>query len=307
MLPGDAEYKGAGYSENNHNNAGNFLGASYSMLERYYTENGLPIDEDLTFNRNDMYDIVTTPSLEDELGYKKINGLLQPNAEVIKLYMNRELRFYANLGITGGYFRSHKYRIRTTMYSSGPGGYSSNYSSEYLCTGIGIQKMVHPESGAGWYFAQTRYPLPIIRLADLYLMKAEALNAYKDVPDQEVYDAINIVRRRAGIPDVEKAWANARTANKHRTQSGMRDIILQERAIEFAFEGIHYWDMVRYKRAATEFSKPIIGWNHRGVSARTFFVLEPKQVRKFTTTSYLWPIDLNELNTNSNLVQNPGW
>jgi hypothetical protein len=223
------------------------------------------------------------------------------------MYQNRELRFYANLGITGGYFRSHKYCIKTTMYNGGPGGYSSNYPNEYLCTGVGIQKMVHPESGAGWYFAQVRFPFPIIRMADLYLMKAEALNEYKDAPDKEVWDAINVVRTRAGIPTVETAWANARTANKHTSKLGMRDIILQERANEFAFEGIRYWDMIRHRRATEEFSKPIVGWNHRGSNARSFFVIEPKQTRYFTMTNYLWPIDVDELNTNSNLVQNPGW
>ncbi|MDR2470273.1 MAG: RagB/SusD family nutrient uptake outer membrane protein [Tannerella sp.] len=306
MLP--PGYTGAGYSERNHFNVGNYLSASYRMLERYYTANGLPIDEDLSFSRNDMFDLVTTPGIT-EPDYANMIGLLQPNFETVRLYLNRELRFYANLGITGGYFRSHKYCIGTSMYSGGPGGFSSSYSNEYFCTGIGIQKMVHPESSAGWYFVQVRFPYPIIRMADLYLMLAEALNEYQDAPDQKVWDAVNMVRRRAGIPNVEVAWssANARTPNRHTRQDGMREIILQERAIELAFEGIHYWDMIRHRRAAAEFSKPILGWNYRGTNARSFFVIEPKQVRTFTMTSYLWPISIDELNTNSNLVQNPGW
>ncbi|MDR2424373.1 MAG: RagB/SusD family nutrient uptake outer membrane protein [Prevotellaceae bacterium] len=306
MLPG--EYSGAGYGEKNHYGSGNYMAASYRMLERYYTDKGLPIDEDKDFRRSDMFDLVTTPGATDP-AYTDMIGLLQPNFETVRLYLNRELRFYANLGISGGYFRAHKYCISTSMFSGGPGGYSTNsdYANEYLCTGIGIQKMVHPESGAGLYFAQVRFPYPIIRMADLYLMLAEALNEYQDTPDQKVWDAINTVRRRAGIPDVQVAWANARTPNRHTRQDGMRDIILQERAIELAFEGIHYWDMVRHRRAASEFSKPILGWNHLGTNARSFFVIEPKQVRTFTQTSYLWPIAIDELNTNSNLVQNPGW
>jgi hypothetical protein len=147
-------------------------------------------------------------------------------------------------------------------------------------------------------------------MADLYLMKAEALNEYNDAPTQEVYDAINKVRERAGIPRVETVWADAtltRSVNKHRTKEGMRDIILEERSIELAFEGQHFWDMIRHRRATAAFSTPIWGWTHTGTTAETFFVLEVKESRRFTVTDCLWPIDLNELNTNGKLIQNPGW
>jgi hypothetical protein len=146
-------------------------------------------------------------------------------------------------------------------------------------------------------------------MADLYLMKAEALNELSG-PSQQVWDAVNIVRRRAGIPDVETVWSNpalARTVNRHRDQLGMREIILEERGNELAFVGSRYWDMIGYKRAVNEFSKAILGWNTMGGGAQVFFNLEAKQSRRFTITNYLWPIDLNEINTNSNLIQNPGW
>jgi hypothetical protein len=307
-LPPNPDYSGNGNAEkNSHFASGQWLAASYKMLERYYTKNGLPIDEDPEFDQSIKYGYVVTPGV-DSPEYEELAGLMQPGIEVPNLYLNRELRFYANLGITGGYYRSHRYRINTTMFYNDEGGRSSStFPDEYLATGIGIQKLVHPESGSGWAFWQIRFPYPIIRMADLYLMKAEALNEYHDTPTQEVYDAINKVRRRAGIPDVEVSWAGAKTANKHTTQAGMRDIILQERGIELAFEGSRYWDMVRHKKAVTEFSGVVIGWNTQGSTSRTFFVLDPKQTRKFTVTNYLWPIDLDEINTNRNLIQNPGW
>jgi hypothetical protein len=307
-LPVNDLYTGNGNSErNSHFASGQWLAANYRVAERYYTQNGLPIDEDPAFDPDRKFDVVTTPPI-DSPAYSEYIGLLQPGVETVYMYLNREPRFYANLGISGGYFRSHRYRINTTMLYNGEGGrHASTFPDEYLATGIGIQKLVHPESGSGWYFWQVNFPYPIIRLADLYLMKAEALNEYKDKPDKEVWDAINIVRRRAGIPDVEVAWTNAKTANKHTTQSGMRDIILQERGIELSFEGSRYWDMVRHKRAVNEFSTPILGWNTLGLTGRTFFILEPKQTRKFTVMNYLWPLDLDEMNTNKNLIQNPGW
>ncbi|PVD51818.1 RagB/SusD family nutrient uptake outer membrane protein [Terrimonas sp.] len=287
-----------------------WMAATYAMAERYYSKNGLPIDEDLTYDYSGRLNIVTTPGAA-EPAYESMRGILQPGAETVSLYLNREPRFYANLGITAGYWRAHTVRINTMMFAGKDGGYnSSQHSTDFLCTGIGVQKFVHPESQSGAWQRTIKYPYPLMRMADLYLMKAEALNEYKDAPDAEVYDAINLVRRRAGIPDVEQVWSDgsiAKTVNKHRTKEGMRDIILQERGVELAFEGSHFWDMLRHKRAPSSFSSPVWGWTHTGTTAQSFFNLEVKQSRRFTITDCLWPIDLNEMNTNGKLIQNPGW
>ena len=286
-----------------------WMGATYQALERYYTKNGLPIDEDLTFDANKMYDIVVTPG-ENDPAYKELYGILQPGSETLQMYLNREPRFYANMAITGGYWRTHTVRINTMMYQGKDGGFNSSaHITDYYCTGIALKKFVHPESQSGAWQRTIKYPYPIVRLSDLYLMKAEALNEYNG-PSQEVYDLVNRVRRRAGIPDVEVIWADptlAKTVNKHQTKEGLRDIILYERGVEFAFEGSRFWDMHRYKRAVREFSVPVSGWRHDGGTAQTFFVLEAKQTRKFSIRDCLWPIYLEELNTNGNLIQNPGW
>lgn len=287
-----------------------WMGATYRMAERYYTSNGIPIEEDLTFDEAGKWELTTTPGAGEE-GYDELRGIMQPGAETINLYLNREPRFYANLGITGGYWRTHGVRINTSMYAGGDGGYnSSQHSTDFLETGIGVKKFVHPESKSGAWQRTIKYPYPIIRLADLLLMKAEALNEYNSAPNQEVYDAINMVRQRAGIPAVEEVWSDSdivSSVNKHQTKEGMRDIILRERSIELAFEGSRFWDMIRTKRAINEFASPIWGWRHTGETGTEFFNLEVKQTRRFTITDCLWPIDLEELNTNSNLIQNPGW
>ncbi|MDR1583694.1 MAG: RagB/SusD family nutrient uptake outer membrane protein [Prevotellaceae bacterium] len=305
-------YSGAGMTEANlASGSAQYLGASYQMLERYYTDNGLPISEDLSYPEAAKYRSVVVPADKSDPYYTRYVGLMQPGDTVIRLLMNREIRFYADLVITGGYSRTHRYLIKTKMYQDSPGGRNSQRNSDnYFRTGIGIQKMVHPESASGHYFTQTRFPYPFIRLADLYLMRAEALNEYQDAPDQKVWDDVNIVRSKYGIKNVETVWSNpslARTVNKHTTKLGMRDIILQERAIEFAFEGIHYWDMVRYNKATTEFSQPVTGWNAMGRRRADFFLVRTVQFRRFPRSSYLWPISVNEMNTNSNLVNNPGW
>jgi len=286
-----------------------WMGATYQALSRYYTKNGLPMDEDLTFDVNKMFDIVLTPGEADQ-EYKDLWGIMQPGHETLQMYLNREPRFYANMVITGGYWRTHAVRIPTVMYQGRHGGFNSaTHTTDYYCTGIALKKFVHPESMSGAWQRTIKYPYPIIRMADLYLMKAEAINEFSG-PSQEVYDLVNKVRRRAGIPDLETVWADAtlaKTVNKHRTKEGLRDIILQERSVEFAFEGKYFWDMHRHKRAVREFSVPVSGWNHAGTTAQSFFVLEAKQTRRFSIRDYLWPIDLDELNTNGNLIQNPGW
>lgn len=287
-----------------------WMAATYAMTERYYTKNGVSIVEDKTFDDTKKWEITQTPG-QDDPEYQELRGIMQPGAETINLYLNREPRFYANLGVTGGYWRTHGVRINTMMYAGQDGGYNSaQHSTDFYETGIAVKKFVHPESKSGAWQRTIKYPYPIIRLADLYLMKAEALNEYYDAPTQEVYDAINKIRQRAGIPNVEEVWSDGsivNTVNRHKTKDGMRDIIMEERSIELAFEGSRFWDMIRTKRAVLEFNAPVMGWTHTGTTGSTFFNLEVKQSRRFTINDCLWPIDLNEMNTNSNLIQNPGW
>jgi hypothetical protein len=289
-----------------------YMCASYKMLERYYTKNGLPLDDDITFDPYTQLEIVTTPGIEDP-EYQPLRGLLQPGVEIPKLYMDRELRFYANLGITGGYWRSHAVRIFTLMFYGSDGGFDPGFTNNFFATGIGVQKLVHPESKAGLWQRNVKFPYPIIRMADLYLMKAEILNEIKNNPDKEVWDEINKVRRRAGIRNVEDVWAdetvvNPRSLNNHTKKDKMRDIILHERGIEFAFEGGNrFWDMHRHKRALTEFSSSVMGWSYEGFDPEYFFVVRPIQTRRFLFRDLLWPLSVGEMNINSNLIQNPGW
>ena len=287
--------------------------ASYQVMERYYTKNGLPLDEDRTVNMGALHEIVKTPE-EYEPEYAPMRGFMQPGTTTVNMYLNREPRFYADLGVTGSYYRAHLVRIPTMMFQDAYGGYNQQVQGTWNPpTGIAIQKIVHPESYVAGSLNSIIYPYPYMRLADLYLMKAEALNEYYGGPTQEVYDAINEVRLRAGIPTVEESysnplWATNEALNKHTTQEGMRDIILRERANEFAFEFAHrFWDMQRWKRSVKEFSRPIFAWNYQGTTAESFFILRNIQGRKWGITECLWPIDKSEIERNANLIQNPGW
>jgi len=292
-------------------NGNGWIRASYQAMERYYTEHGLPLNEDRTVNLNTLHEIVISPDLNSP-EYTTMAGYMQPGQTTINMYLNREPRFYSDLGITGGYYRSHHVRINTDMYFNANGGTYTGGSWPGT-SGIAVQKIVHPQMYLSNLQTMMLYPNPIMRVADLWLMKAEALNEYYG-PSDEVYEAVNEVRRRAGIPTVQESygddseWVAEEARNKHKSKEGMREIILRERANEFAFECAHrFWDMQRWKRSVSEFSRPLYGWNYMGTNAETFFVLKNIQGRKWSITDYLWPIDNREFARNGRLIQNPGW
>ena len=153
-----------------------------------------------------------------------------------------------------------------------------------------------------------------MRLAELYLMKAEAWNEYLEAPDKEhVYEPLNEVRRRAGIPDVEEAWRDyAKNPDKVKTKEGMREIIHREWDVEFAFEGRRFWNLRRWLTAEGELNDNQYGWNIIGKDARQFYnnFEGPVPVwtkRKFVAPrDYLFPIGSEEILI-SGCVQNPGW
>ena len=287
------------------------IGATHKMLHRYYTENGLPLEADVNFNTDYLYSLERTPDADDD-EYKRWHGIMMPGFTTINLYLNRELRFYANLGISGGYWRGHAQVIPTPMFAETYGGFWSARGIDYYhTTGVAVQKLVHPESKHQLFERVTKFPFPLIRMAELYLMKAEVLNEL-DAPVGEIWEALDIVRTRAGIDKIEDAWTGPHVRSEWRNyhtrdRDARRNIILQEKGIELAFEGQRYWDMIRHKRAVQEFNFPVYGWEKESETADGYFERSVKDSRKFRNTDYLWPLHTDELNRNRNLIQNPGW
>jgi hypothetical protein len=153
----------------------------------------------------------------------------------------------------------------------------------------------------------TDYPWPEIRLADLYLSYAEALNESTG-PNAEAYQYINMVRARAGLNTVQSSWSTYSIDNtKYTTKIGFRDIIQQERLIELAFEGHRYWDLRRWKKATQVLNAPIKGWDLNQADAASYYKEVIIHNQAFKTRDYFWPIEINELLANRKLVQNPGW
>ncbi|GAA4303582.1 RagB/SusD family nutrient uptake outer membrane protein [Compostibacter hankyongensis] len=274
------------------------------VAEQFYTKNGLPIQEDKTWDYENRYNLDTATAAD--------RFYIQPNYVTAALNFNREPRFYADLGFDGGiWYGQGKFDDENTFHVEGRlGGYSGNRrGSEYSITGYYAKKLVNflnVLQTTGAYQIQS-YPWPIIRLADLYLYYAEALNEVNG-PTAETLKWIDLVRERAGIPTVEDAWTNyAKNPGAYQSKDGFRKIIHQERLIEMAFEGNRYWDLRRWKEAERVMSQPVKGWNVSQQDPLYYYQVTSLFNQTFKKRDYFWPIEEKSTIVNTNLVQNPGW
>lgn len=134
---------------------------------------------------------------------------------------------------------------------------------------------------------------PIIRYADVLLMFAEARNENTGL-DQEVLNAINKVRARAGIAELQNSDASLPTYVG--TSDQMRERIRHERSVEFVLEGIYYSDIRRWN----------IGDEVNNYDIRLFDGSHFR-TRVWQPHYNLWPIPPVEIEQNRDLTQNPGW
>ncbi len=282
-----------------------WVSPTIQAAEAYYTKNGLPIDEDLTFKYANRFSLAR---ITDADKYHTIPATGTP-IMIPNLHLGREPRFYASIGFDKGIYRTWGKKWNLLMKNGETYGRRGS-TNDYVITGYVLKKVCHPDSEGDAYSKLVTYPWPIIRLAELYLNYTEAYNEYYG-PDQKVYDALNKIRVRSGIPTVEAAWEDpliAKTVNKHKTLEGLREIIKQERRIEFAFEGHRNFDVRRWKEGDKYFNTPVTGWSVDGSSTNSFYIVKNVGQRSFITPrDYLYPIKYSEMLVNSNLVQNPGW
>ena len=285
-----------------------------NMAETFYSRNGVPIDEDLSWDYGNRFDVVQTPILDaDNQNYHEF--YIENDYNTAKLHTFREPRFYSTLGFDGGkWFSLETENINFIPHLNAKAGAPSGKQGFeiYSITGYFAKKLVHYENIISLEGSTIKgYSFPIIRLSDLYLMYAEASNETKAAPDSEVYEYIQKVRDRAGLDDggdLVSTWQiHSANPSKPTTKDGMRSIIHQERMIELALEGHRYWDIRRWKLAGEYFSKPIRGWNIFKPDVESFYEVENIFYRNYLTKDYLWPISQTELLRNPNLIQNPGW
>ncbi|MEZ2444970.1 RagB/SusD family nutrient uptake outer membrane protein [Chitinophaga sp. RCC_12] len=125
----------------------------------------------------------------------------------------------------------------------------------------------------------------LLRYADILLMYAEAQNEATG-PDASVYAAIKLVRNRSNMPDLPAGLS----------QAAMRDRIRHERRVEFALEGIRYFDLRRWGIAVQKLDGFVPN------------PLQPAIKTKYKANYEFWPIPQTEIDRNApELIQNDGY
>jgi starch-binding outer membrane protein, SusD/RagB family len=142
--------------------------------------------------------------------------------------------------------------------------------------GVLIKKYQDPNSTIGLI-----PNIPILRLADVYLIAAEA-EARLNGGSAAAYGFINVVRKRAGLPDLAAGLS----------KDAFIDAVIQERAWEFFAEGDRWYDLTRTGKFLTVIPKA---------------VNDVYPVRTVAAKNKYFPIPQDEINANSKLIQNPDW
>lgn len=128
--------------------------------------------------------------------------------------------------------------------------------------------------------AQSGVNFPIIRFADILLLKAEVLNELNGGPTADAYAAINRVRSRARIANLTEGLS----------QAAFRDSVFEERRKEFVQESNRWFDLSR--RGGSYLYDAL-----KKIPAKTGAALKDT----------LYPIPQAEIDLNPLLTQNPGW
>ena len=116
----------------------------------------------------------------------------------------------------------------------------------------------------------------VLRYADVLLMLAEAINETSGGPTREAYNLVNQVRNRAGQENLSEGLG----------YESFKDVLLEERRLEFAFENHRWFDLIRFGKAVEVLSA-------KGHEIQPFHLL--------------MPIPRNEVEINDLIDQNIGY
>lgn len=211
-------------------------------------------------------------------------------------YSNRDPRFYETVLYNGAEYRGRE--VETFV----PGGKDSkdgkdNWNASK--TGYYLKKFIDEDLPIDnpWDIAGTQ-PWIYLRYAEILLNYAEAQNEASG-PDASVYNAMNMIRERAGMPDLPD----------NLSQDEMRERIRHERQVELAFEEHRFYDVRRWKIAMETENEPAYGITITKDGGE--FTYERKialEGRNFEEQHYWLPIPRDEIQSTGNkLEQNPNY
>ena len=173
------------------------------------------------------------------------------------------------------------------------------YNTDGSNSGYVFRKFVRNYAGQGR--SDGDFNWPVIRLADVFLMYAEAINEVNNGPDQKAIELLNSIRYRAKLPPL----TDEKTASKEEFFKAIE----QERIVELLAEGQRGFDIRRWRAIERVWCPPRDPngvWRrdtqNRDVTRyfQNFTELQFQQV-------YIFRVPPGERNRNPNLTQNECW
>jgi starch-binding outer membrane protein, SusD/RagB family len=208
-------------------------------------------------------------------------------------WANRDPRLYETVLVNGD-----TYQGRTAELWIG-GRERTNINNNGFRTGFGVRKFLLERNGATSINSIVQWPY--LRLSEIYLSYAEAINEASGGPTPEAYEAVNKVRNRVGLSNLTLGLS----------KEAFRNAVLTERACEFGYEEVRWFDLIRWKNQEN-FTKTLQGVNttkngNGTFSYVTFELPERYWKNNFSPKWYLSAFPPNEINKDYGLIQNPGW
>ncbi|WP_343702765.1 RagB/SusD family nutrient uptake outer membrane protein [Chitinophaga sp.] len=143
---------------------------------------------------------------------------------------------------------------------------------------------------------------PVIRYADVLLMKAEAENEVNG-PTADAYNALNMVRRRGYGKPVSTPDA-AVDAPAGMDKAAFLAYLQDERARELAFEGMRKHDLIRWGLYLQNMQTLAAEIN---ATAPSGFKYAGNAAKNVTARNLVFPIPNSEVTVNQLIIQNPNW
>ncbi|MFT4154312.1 RagB/SusD family nutrient uptake outer membrane protein [Parafilimonas sp.] len=312
----DADYASAITDYETVMGLGYSLYSSYADLFRIGNENNSEVILDVQYKENDFANwlpgvmatssqggwssLDPTQSIVD--AYEMSNGKTIDETgsgyDADNPYENRDPRLAASIVYPGQLYEGFYYN---SIDASSDDYYNGDNNSK---TGYLIKKYISNLSEDYSDMWNTGLNVIVIRYAEVLLGYAEAKIEQNDI-DESVYSAIDAVRTRAGMPEVDRTVYNS--------QSTLRTLVRRERRVELAFEGLRWFDIQRWKIGSEVRNGTVYGIRPGTVNASTGAVTYSGdnisvETRTFNENrDYLWPVPQSEIDINNSLTQNSGY
>lgn len=275
------------------------LGVTQSLVDAFFTENGLPINDDSEYVESGFSG--SDETRDNTVWDTEVNGGAITKSGTYKMYCHREPRFYITVSYNNSYFTQEK-----RLFNFFNGSADNPHTHDAPQNGYLIRKKISPDLNVKQGTYKYR-PGIVYRLGEAYLNYAEALNE-SDPGNVEILYYLNKIRERAGI----RQYTTGATDKNYihvdlNDQAEMRKLIRAERRVELSCEGIRYDDLRRWKEAENVLNGDFYGMNFSGKDPSSFYVRTPYLKRVYKKAYYWFPIHQSEMDKNDKLVQSPYW